>query len=217
MMLHSRPLMGLPVPSAYFRAFCLFLMLGMTLVGGGFLTARATDAVPHPLQARQASLHAHSSAGSKKSSAGAATSSQSPLASIKATPVLPKTASESPARTSHASKCIDWHALNLSDEQEIAIDGLERQWQQMFSQVYPKLRSDQQTLQGLLQSQQASENQVMLLQARIHDQQDRLRREAIRTFMKKKSYLSSSQQAQLHAMMRTNGLMNMPATPSFGQ
>ncbi len=184
-------------------------------MGGGFCAARALDVVPRPLQARQTSLHSHPSTNLKKSSVGAAASSQASLTSIKATPVLPKATPESPGRMSHASRCIDWRALNLSEEQEIAIDGLERQWQQTFSQVYPKLRTDQQTLQTLLQSQQASENQVLALQERIHDQQDRLRREAMRTFMKKKSYLSSSQQEQLHAMMRASGMMNLPATTSF--
>lgn len=108
---------------------------------------------------------------------------------------------------------IDWNALSLSQEQAAAISQLEHNWQATFSKLYPQLRQDQLALRRMIQSSQYAEGEILAVQDRIQRNHDYLRREATRTFLRKKSYLTPVQRARLSQMLRDSGLMEVSANP----
>jgi Spy/CpxP family protein refolding chaperone len=96
---------------------------------------------------------------------------------------------------------INWSSLDLNPQQENEIDRLESQWQRTYSDVYPQIQRDKNELRHLLNAPQSNERQIMELQNRIQQNEQRLRQEATRTFLNKKGQLNPAQKVRLQQMM----------------
>lgn len=96
---------------------------------------------------------------------------------------------------------INWSNLDLNTQQESEIGRLESQWQRTYTDVYPQIQRDKNELRQLLNAPQSNDRQIMELQTRIQQNEQRLRQEATRTFLNKKGQLSPAQRVRLQQMM----------------
>ncbi len=96
---------------------------------------------------------------------------------------------------------VDFNALSLTPAQQTVINQYENEWRQTYSQLYPQVKSDRQTLRKLINDPNANEGQVMMIQSRLQQNEDKLRSEATSIFMKKKKQLNPEQRQNLQKMM----------------
>jgi Spy/CpxP family protein refolding chaperone len=96
---------------------------------------------------------------------------------------------------------INWSQLNLSQDQSSTMRQLDSEWQQMYSDIYPQLSRDKARLRQMLHSPNANESDIMALESRIHENEERLRQGATRIFLNKRKHLSPQQQQSLRRMM----------------
>lgn len=101
-----------------------------------------------------------------------------------------------------AEHMVNWNSLNLNAGQSAQIARLENEWRQTYSQIQPQIERDRNELKRLFNDPNAHEQQVMMIQSRLHKNEERLRNEATRIFMNKKKLLNPQQKARLQDMIR---------------
>lgn len=97
---------------------------------------------------------------------------------------------------------IQWQQLQLKPQQKQAIQSLDKEWQETYSNIQPKIEMDRSKLRQMLSKPAPDENQVMEIQHRLQKNSDSLHAEATRIFMKKKQQLTPQQRQQLNHMMK---------------
>lgn len=108
----------------------------------------------------------------------------------------------SSALAQHAGpQYINWSVLNLTPDQDFRIGHLEQEWQRIYATIYPRIMQEKEDLRRMLNSPMGEEGQILNLQNRLHDDELKLRNEAIRIFLEKKGQLNTSQKVQLQQMM----------------
>ncbi len=106
------------------------------------------------------------------------------------------------ASPSMAEHTVNWNRLGLSAGQSYEINRLENEWRQTYSRIQPQIEKDREELRRLLNDPNANEQQVMMIQSRLHKNEEQLRNEATRVFMHKKKILNPQQKSKLQEMIR---------------
>lgn len=96
---------------------------------------------------------------------------------------------------------VNWNSLQLNSDQNQVIQKLDSEWQATYGQVYPQIQTDKAKLRSMLNDPNAQSEDVMKMQDQIHRNEQTLRNEAARVFMKKKEALDSSQKQKLKEQM----------------
>ncbi|MBY0449596.1 MAG: hypothetical protein K2X01_03100 [Cyanobacteria bacterium] len=123
---------------------------------------------------------------------------QSPSGGANYAPAVP------PARSIISSPMVhpvNWNSLQLNADQNQVIQKLDSEWQSTYGQVYPQIQTDKAKLRTMLNDPNAQSEDVMKMQDQIHRNEQTLRNEAARVFMKKKETLDSSQKQMLKEQM----------------
>jgi Spy/CpxP family protein refolding chaperone len=101
-----------------------------------------------------------------------------------------------------AESGIDWNALGLTPEQHSRMKDLEGGWRGCYSKVQPQIQRDQQELRKMLMtSPNADPSKIQEVQSRIQTNEDYLRQEATRTFLRKKEVLTPQQRQTMIRFM----------------
>lgn len=111
------------------------------------------------------------------------------------TPALAETPPKSP---------VEWAQLNLNATQKNAINSLDKQWQQTYLNIQPKIEADRAKLRQMLDTPQPNETEVMNLQHQLQSNHETLHMEATRIFMKKKHQLNPEQKKKFRQMMHNH-------------
>lgn len=99
---------------------------------------------------------------------------------------------------------IQWQQLQLNPNQQQAIESLDKEWQDKYQDMHPKIEMDRSKLRQMLNTPNADEAQVMEVQHRLQQNHDALHAEATRIFMRKKQQLTPQQRQQLNHMMQNH-------------
>ncbi|MDX2083983.1 MAG: hypothetical protein SFZ03_01170 [Candidatus Melainabacteria bacterium] len=98
-------------------------------------------------------------------------------------------------------RLVRWDMLNLSVDQRQKLDSLDKDWKDTYVQVYPQIIRDREELRHLINQPNSDDNRIMLLQNRIHQNEERLRNEATQTFLSKRKLLRPDQMGRFRQMM----------------
>lgn len=96
---------------------------------------------------------------------------------------------------------VNWQALQLTPQQNNAMQQLDRQWEGTYQRLHPQIEHDQAQLRQLMEAPNASPQRVMQVQNRLQRNRHQLHQSATRIFMKKKHRLTPPQRKELSRMM----------------
>ncbi len=106
----------------------------------------------------------------------------------------------SPAMAKEFQK-VNWESLELSDDQRLRLTELDHQWHQTAEEAVPRIQRNQQRLRQLMASPNPSEEDVLAIQQRIHQDKLNLKMQATQIFLMKRKVLTPPQQAKLRKML----------------
>jgi Spy/CpxP family protein refolding chaperone len=100
-----------------------------------------------------------------------------------------------------ANEFVNWDSLGLTSSQSSEIEEREAEWKRTYATLYPQIQRDKARLRQLLNAPSSDPAEVMELQARIQDNEEKLRSEATRTFLHKKNVLTPNQRVKLQQIL----------------
>lgn len=97
---------------------------------------------------------------------------------------------------------VQWERLELSQDQKSNLTHLDKQWQNRYSEVVPRIHANEQKLRALMNSAHPDEHEIMRLQQQIHEDKMKLKMDATQIFLYKRRVLSREQDERLMQMMK---------------
>ncbi len=96
---------------------------------------------------------------------------------------------------------VNWESLDLSSPQRTKLNQLDSEWQEVVSEVVPRLRVNQKKLKKLMGEQHPDEDEILEVQKAIHKDKAKLRMEATQIFLHKRKVLNEQQEEKLQKML----------------
>jgi Spy/CpxP family protein refolding chaperone len=103
------------------------------------------------------------------------------------------------AQDGHAG--VDWTKLDLNPQQSKQIGEVDAQWHHDYSQLQPSIDDDQRKIAKLLCAHNSDPVEIMALHASIARKREQLSALAVATYLKKREFLTDTQQHTLETMM----------------
>lgn len=97
---------------------------------------------------------------------------------------------------------VQWERLELSQDQRSNLTHLDKQWQNRYSELVPRIQANEQRLRKLMNASHPDEREIMQLQQEIHEDKLQLKMDATQIFLHKRRILSQDQDKKLMKLMQ---------------
>jgi len=97
---------------------------------------------------------------------------------------------------------VQWERLELSQDQRSNLTHLDKQWQNRYTELVPRIQANEQKLRRMMNASHPDEREIMQLQQQIHEDKLQLKMDATQIFLHKRRVLSQDQDKKLMKMIQ---------------